>query len=199
MKRRASLFPRILGFKGSRKFPIQRDEFGKSLRQRAFEAFDEEKRPMRISEELHANPNTIVRYFEAWKKQKQRVSYSTLRRYMRKNPEFSEQYITMLADYFEVPKEKIIRRMQQPWGLMDLSKGELPDKRLERTRSEIEARLEGALRLILLRERLYRNSPKEIKELLLRIVTLKDKNDLIISHVNGKIIIKERKSVITVE
>ena len=118
---------------------------------------------------------------------------------MRENPEFSEQYITMLADYFEVPKEKIIRRMQQPWGLMDLSKGELPDKRLERTRSAIAARLESALRLILLRERLYRNSPKEIKELLMRIVTLKDKNDLIISHVNGKIIIKARKSVITVE
>ena len=199
MRRRASLFPYILGFKRSRKFPIQRDEFGKSLRQRAFEAFDEEKRPMKVSRELHANPKTVLRYFEAWKKRKQRLSYSTLRRHMRKNPKFSEKWIEMLADYFEVPREKIIRRMQQPWGLMDLSKGELPDKRLERTRSEIEARLEGALRLISLREHLYRNSPKEIKELLKRIVSLKDKTDLIVSHVNGKIIIKERKSVITVE
>ncbi len=186
-------------FKRSRRYPIQRDEFGRSLRQRAFEAFDEGKRPKQVSRELHANPNTLLRYFEAWKKQKQRVSYSTLRRYMRENPGFSEQYITMLAEYFEVPKEKIIRRMQQPWGLMDLSKGELPDKRLERTRSEIEDRLESALRLISLREKLYRNSPKEIKALLMRIVTLKDKTDLTISHVNGKIIIKERKSVITVE
>lgn len=185
-------------FKRSRRYPIQRDEFGRSLRQRAFEAFDEGKRPKQISRELHANPNTLLRYFEAWKKQKQRVSYSTLRRYMRKNPGFSEVWIKTLADYFEVPPQVIILRTQKPWGLMDLSKGELPDKRLERTRSEIEARLEAALRLISLREHLYRNSPKEIKELLTRIVTLKDKTDLIISHVNGKIIIKEKRSVMTV-
>ena len=199
MKRRASLFLHIPGLKRSREFPIQRDEFGKSLRQRAFEAFDEGKRPLQVSRELHANKNTILRYFESWKKQNQRVSYSTYRKFFRENPEFSEQYITMLADYFEVPQEKIIRRMQQPWGLMDLSKGELPDKRLKRTQSETENRLEAALRLISLREHLYRNSPKEIKEILIRIVRLRDKTDLIISHVNGKIMIEQRRSVIKVE
>ena len=37
--------------------------------------------------------------------------------------------------------EGIILRMQKPWGVMSLSKGELPDRRLYRIQSEIEDRL----------------------------------------------------------
>ena len=187
-------------FHKSRKYPIVRDESGRSARRQAFDLFTEDYRPSQISKEglVPISIKTLFRYFEDWKKQGKKIPYSTYRKFFREHPEFSEQYITMLAEYFEVPQEKIIRRMQQPWGLIDLSKGELPDKRLKRTQSEIEDRLEAALRLISLREHLYRNSPKEIKELLIRIVRLKDKTDLIISHVNGKIMIEQRQSVITV-
>ena len=184
----------------SRKYPIIRDEYGRSARQQAFSLFHDRYRPSEIfKQQLIPVPiTTLYRYYEDWKKQGKKLPYFTYRKFFREHPEFSEQYITMLAEYFEVPQEKIIRRMQQPWGLIDLSKGELPDKRLKRTQSEIEDRLEAALRLISLREHLYRNSPKEIKELLIRIVRLKDKTDLIISHVNGKIMIEQRQSVITV-
>ena len=86
-----------------------------------------------------------------------------------------------------MPPEDIIIRIQKPWGIEQLTSGELPDNKLARLQSEIEDRLEAALRLIYLREHLYWNSLKEIKELLIRIVTLRDKNTLIISHVNDKI------------
>ena len=51
--------------------------------------------------------------------------------------------------------EGIILRMQKPWGVMSLSKGDLPDRRLYRIQSEIEDRLEGALGLIYLTENIY--------------------------------------------
>ena len=43
-----------------------------------------------------------MKIFRGLKKRKGRVSNSTLKKYMKERPEFSEKYIKMLADYFEV-------------------------------------------------------------------------------------------------
>ena len=59
---------RLLGLKRTRKYPIQRDWFGKSLRQRCFEAFDEGERPAEVIKELKAKESTVFRYFQQWKK-----------------------------------------------------------------------------------------------------------------------------------
>ncbi len=137
-----------------RKHPITRDEYGRSLRQQAFDLFSEGYRPSRIfKEELISAPmKTLLRYFEDWKKQRGKLSYSTLKRYLKESPEFSEQYVTTLAKYFQVTPEDIILRWQKPWGIMQLAKGELPDNRLYRIQSEIEDRLEAALRLVYITE-----------------------------------------------
>lgn len=182
----------------SRRYPIIRDEYGRSARQQAFDYFAEGYRPAQIfKQELIPVPiETLFRYYEDWKKQKHRVPYSTLRKYMRKNPEFSEQYITRLAEYFEVPKEKIIRRTQQPWGLMDLSKGELPDIKLERKQSEIEDRLEAALRLINFGDQFYGNSPKIINRLVTEIVLLRDNTRLVIYKSEGQISVRKDRPVL---
>ena len=103
----------------SRKYPIKYDEYGRSARQQAFELFGEGYRPAQICEEnlIPVPIKTLFRYFEDWKKQKHRTSLSILKKYMKERPEFSEQYIKMLADYYEVPPEDIIVRMQKPWGI----------------------------------------------------------------------------------
>ena len=179
----------------SRKYPIKYDEYGRSARQQAFELFGEGYRPAQIFKEclVPVSMKTLIRYFEDWKKQKHQVSLSTFKKYMKESPEFSEKYVKDLADYFEVTPEDIIDRIQKPWGIKRLTKGELPDNRLERSRSEIEGRLEAALRLIYLGEQIFRNSPKQIRRFLIEIVTLGDNTSLIISKAEGKIMIRKEK------
>lgn len=182
-------------FHKSRKYPIIRDEYGRSTRRQAFDLFNEGYRPSQIFKEnlIPVSMKTLFRYFEDWKKRKHKVSYSTLKRYLKGSPEFSEKYVKMLADYYGVSEEQIILRMQKPWGLSSLSKGELPDNRLYRIQSEIENRLEAALRLIYLAEKIYRNSPKQINQFIFEILALKDNTTMIISKVEGKIMIKKEK------
>lgn len=179
---------RVLSFK-HRDYPIKRDEYGRSLRRQAFEFFNEGYRPAQVFKQnlVAASMKTLLRYFEDWKKQKHKISHAELKWYLKKHPEFSEKYVKDLADYFEVTPQDIILRIQKPWGISSLSKGELPDKRLYRIQSEVEERLEAALRLIYLGEQLCRNPPKQIKRFLAELITLRDNTTLTISRVKGQI------------
>ena len=112
---------------------------------------------------------------------------------MKNNPEFSEKFIKDLADYFGVSTEDIILRMQKPWGITSLSKGELPDNRLYRIQSEVEDRLDAALRLLYLGEQAFHNTPEQVMQLAWEITTMKDNTILIIEKTEGQVtIIKER-------
>ena len=185
---------RILWFK-RRDYPIKRDEYGRSARQQAFDLFTEGYRPSQIFKEglVPVSMKTLLRYFEDWKKKKHRASRSILRKIMKNNPEFTEKYVQMMADYFEVPAEDIMVRIQKPWGIEQLTRGELPDNKLARIQSDMEDRLDAALRLIYFAERLCRNSPEQNKRLLQEIVTLKDNTTLIISKIKGQITIRKEK------
>ena len=185
---------RVLWFK-RRDYPIKRDEYGRSARRQAFAFFSEGYRPSQVFKEslIPVSMKTLLRYFEDWKKQKHRMSRSILRRIMKKNPEFSDEFVKKLADYYGVSKEDIIIRMRKPWGITSLSKGELPDNRLYRIQSEVEERLEAALRLIYFAERLCHNPPEQNKRLLQEIVTLKDNTTLIISKLKGQTMIRKEK------
>lgn len=185
---------KILWFK-RRDYPIKRDEYGRSVRRQAFDLFAEGYRPSQISKEglVVASMKTLLRYFEDWKKKKHRASRSVLRKIMKNNPEFTEKYVQMLADYFEVSTEDIVLRLQKPWGIMRLTKGELPDIRLERSRSEAEERLEGALRLMFLTEKIFRNSPKQIGRFIFEILALQDNTAITVSKVEGQIMIRKEK------
>ncbi len=178
-----------------RDYPIKRDEYGRSARQQAFALFTEGYRPSQIFKEglVPLSMKTLLRYFEDWKKKKHRASRSILRKIMKGNPEFTEKYIKTLADYFEVSPQDIVLRLQKPWGIMRLTKGELPDKKLERSRSEIEERLEGALRLMLFTEKIFRNPPRQISRFIYEILTLTDNTAITISKTEGEIMIRKEK------
>ena len=178
-----------------RDFPIKKDEYGRSLRKQAFEFFNEGYRPAQVFKQnlVAASMKTLLRYFEDWKEQKGRVSYSMLKRYLQEGPEFSEKYVKILAKYFGVSEEEIILRMQKPWGITNLSKGELPDKRLYRIQGKIEGRLEAALRLIYLGEQVFKNSPEQVKQLIWDITTLRNNARLVIQKGGGQVVVKTEK------
>ena len=185
---------KMLWFK-RRDYPIKRNEYGRSARQQAFALFTEGYRPSQIFKEglVPVSMKTLLRYFEDWKKKKHRASRSILRKIMKNNPEFTEKYVKMMADYFEVPPEDIIVIIQKPWGIEQLTRGELPDNKLARLQSEKEIRLETALRLIYFGERLCRNSPEQTRRLLKEIIALRDNTTLTISKLKGQMTIRKEK------
>jgi len=59
-------------FRKSRKYPIKYDEYGRASRQQAFALFSEKYRPSQIFREnlIPVPLDTLFRYFEDWKKQR---------------------------------------------------------------------------------------------------------------------------------
>jgi len=182
-----------------RKYPIKRDERGRSLRQQAFELFDEGHRPAEIFKKqlIAASSKTLLRYYEDWKKKGDHVSYRITKKVMKENPDFAKQMIESLSKHLEMPVEEAIKRMQKPWGLKQALRGQWPDYVLEREQSDVEARLRGGLWFMRAGE-LFQNSPKELAELLQQIIMLKENAKLEIRKKDRQLIVKkEEKDEVT--
>jgi hypothetical protein len=182
------LFPRK-----SRKYPILRDEDGLSSRKQAFDLFDRKYRPAKIYKEalVPVPLKTLFRYYEDWKKIGHRLPYSVFKQYTKENPEISEKVVKMLADHYGVSEEEIILRMQKPWGLMQLIKGDFPNIRLEVDRRAIEQRLEAALRILNFGEQVFQNSPAQCNQLLSDIVKLRNNTRLVIEKTMGQVVVRK--------
>jgi len=131
-----------------RKHPVKRDKDGRSARQLAFSLFSTGKRPADVARTTGIPPRTVFRYFESFKKQRHKLPYSTIRKWMKESPEFSDKVIALFATSLDMSPEEVVTRMQYSWGLLQAMKGEWPDYRLERQRTEIEDRLLAALEIV---------------------------------------------------
>ncbi len=160
---------KMLWFK-RRQYPIRRDEYRRSLRRCCFDYFDKGKRPGEVAKLLNMKDRTVYRYFEDWKKLTHEIPFSHIKKLMKEKPEFSDYMIGMLAGYFGVSRDKVVLRMQKPWGLMQLLTARFPNVRIERARSKIERRLEAALRLILFAEHFGGKEPEVVKKEINRII-----------------------------
>ena len=130
-----------------RRYPIRRDERGRSLRQQAFELFDKKLRPSEIYKQqlLPAKLKTLLRYYEDWKEMGDHASYPITKKVMKNNPDFTEKLIETLSEKLDMQVEEVRKRLQRPWGLKQALRGQWPDYGLEREQGDIEARLNGAL------------------------------------------------------
>ena len=153
-----------------RKYPIKKDENGHSARQRAFDLFWKGQRPSQACKTIPISFRTACRYFEDFKKLYHRVPYSTIRRWMRESPEFSEKVIDVLAASLGMAPEEVIARMQKPWGLMEAMKGRWPDYNLERERTEIEERLLAALEIIKFADVFGQKDPQTVIKTLIEMI-----------------------------
>ena len=183
-----------------RKYPIMRNERGRSLRQQAFELFDNKLRPSQIYEQqlLPAKLKTLLRYYEDWKEVGDHVSYRITKRAMKENPDFTQQMITVLSKHLEMSVEEVIKRLRRPWGLKQALRGQWPDYWLKEKQSDAEARLRGGLRFMRMAG-LFQNSPKELAELLLQITILKENTRLEITKKDKHLVCKkEEKGKITI-
>ncbi|MFC1990334.1 hypothetical protein ACFLVW_07290 [Chloroflexota bacterium] len=53
---------------------------------------------------------------------------------MKGSLEFSDKYVQMMADYFEVPPEDIMVRIQKPWGITNLERGATQQQAIQNTK-----------------------------------------------------------------
>jgi uncharacterized protein YneF (UPF0154 family) len=157
----------------SRKYPVIRDEYGHSARKQAFDLFTSGHRPAQIYKKgmIPVKKLTLFRYFEDWKRLTHHVPYSSIRKLMRKNPEFNKDMIKTLADTFGMKTKEVVIRMQKPWGLMQAMQGQWPDYKLEKTQSEIENRFQAALKIISFVEKYEGKEPKQIHDLVKKLIS----------------------------
>ena len=153
-----------------RKHPIKRDENGRSARQHAFELFEAGQRPAQVCKTLPMSFQTCCRYFQDYKRIRHKVPYTTIRRWMKEKPEFSEKVIGMLADSLEMPPEEVVTRLQKPWGLLEALKGKWTNYGLERERTEIEDRLMAALEVVKLAEIFGQKKPQFVRDTLRELI-----------------------------
>jgi hypothetical protein len=66
--------------------------------------------------------------------------------------------------------EEVVIRMQKPWGLLQAMKGEWPDYRLERQKTEIEDRLLAAMEVVKFAEIFGQRDPQFVRETLKKII-----------------------------
>lgn len=165
---------RIKPRKKSRKYPIKRDEDGRSARQRSFEAFDRGMTPAEASRQVGISSRTARRYFAQWKKVPENLDrrYALARAMLTNHPELSRDVIRIVASQPDMPEEEVRARLEKPWGIKQLLMGkwavEASQKGNESKDTRQWARLDAALVLLDLLEQCS-ISPDRIKAELKRL------------------------------
>jgi hypothetical protein len=109
---------------------------------------------------------------------------------VKQNPDVNQQVIEALAKHLKLPIEAVQKRMLEPWGLLQLLRGEPASDGFRKEQHANEARLRGALNMMRLMGKFY-NTPEEIAELFLQINFLGEGTTLELSKKDGKLTIKK--------
>lgn len=154
-------------FRKHRRYPIRRDKSGRSLRQQAFDFFDEGSRPYQLYKQklVQASSRTLFRYYEDWKKINNRPSNSVLKKAMRQEPGLTEDLVKELSEQMDMPIKEVMAMISQPWGMLRL-----------------------------LGEYLSGNPPKIVESLVADIALLKDSSRLEIYKEHGIVSVTTRYS-----
>ena len=113
---------------------------------------------------------TACRYYEDFKKQHHKLPYSTVGKWRKNSPQFRDKVIALLATSLDMSTEEVVTRMQYPWGLLQAMKGEWPNYRLEKQRTEIEDRLLAALEIVNFADKVGHTDPQLVKKTLRQLM-----------------------------
>jgi hypothetical protein len=108
-----------------RKYPINRDKEGLSLRARCFELFDQGKRPANVAQELKMKETSVYQYFREWKRHGPNFErkYAYIKSLFIKTAPERDKNIELFAGACGIPKEQFITILSQPHGLRRLMTG----------------------------------------------------------------------------
>jgi transposase len=109
---------KLLGLKKGRRYPIKRDWYGRSLRQRCFELFDEGKGPVEVARELRAKKSTVYRYFRQWKKSGNLDKQVTfIKGLLDKDSPDRDRMLEFIADTCGIITDELLIILSKPHGL----------------------------------------------------------------------------------
>ncbi len=109
------------GRKKKRKYPVKRDEEGRSARQRCFEMFDGNIPQADISKAVGVKIETVYRYHQQWAKERgleQRILY--LKAVLKKDAPDRERTVELLAKTLGISREDVESILLKPHGLRRL-------------------------------------------------------------------------------
>jgi hypothetical protein len=137
-------------FKKRRKYHIKRNEFGKSARRCAFDAFDQGLRPAQVMREVDISLATARLYFADWQQHGPGFEprYRFAKRLLKNHPKFSEDTIAVIGEALDMSVEEVIERLEKPWGLKQLLMGKWSDCAREARQGEAESRLRAGLDIV---------------------------------------------------
>ncbi len=150
---------RLFHSRKSRKYPIQRDQEGKSLRERCFEGFDQGQRPADVAKALKANNDTVETYFKDWKEKGKNFEamYAYVKKLFEKTAPDREKNIELFALTLGIKKEQFEAILSQPYGLRRFLQGKLRFP----VQAEVDHKLHIALKLaLLIADHLVKNGGK---------------------------------------
>lgn len=141
-------------YKG-RKYPIQRDEEGESMRKRCFELFRRGRSAREAAEVLGMKLATARRYYSQWNECPPYLEAicKGIREGL-KNGTLSQGIIRMLQEAYKMPQWEIYNILARPNGIKSLIMGRYAKIRRQELYDEQEARLGAALQLVVDLERI---------------------------------------------
>lgn len=133
-----------------RKYPIKRDEYGKSTRRRCFDLFDKGTRPAEAGRTVGVSLRTACRYFADWKQlpKNLRIVYTLIKAMIKSNSQSAERMKETLADHCGISVEQVAILLQKPWGLRQLLTGKWLAYHREEILDKSRSKLQAALQLI---------------------------------------------------
>jgi hypothetical protein len=110
---------KLFRIKKTRKYPIKRDEEGRSLRARCFELFEQGKRPANVAKVLKMNEATAYRYFRNWKGLGPNfdTQYTYVKSLFVKTAPDRDRNIELFAKACGISKEEFEAILSRPHGL----------------------------------------------------------------------------------
>jgi AraC-like DNA-binding protein len=153
-----------------RKYPIKRDESGKSARCRTFQLFDQGLRPSAVAPRVGISARTACRYFQDWKRQPSclEVRYRVLRAALKNRRIPASDLVQSLAVILGITSEQILEKLEKPWAIRQLLSGQwlaMEERGISRRTLE---RLDAALDILRIYE-VQGISPQRIVEELDRL------------------------------
>lgn len=111
----------------SRKYPVQYDDRGQSLRARRFELYDDGKRPVDVAKELGMKQSTAYRYFQQWKQlgPNSERKYTYVKGLLKQSASYRNHTLELFARACGIQQEDLETILAQPHGLRRLMTGKL--------------------------------------------------------------------------
>ena len=125
--------------KDKRKYPIRRDEYGRTARRRCFEAFGKGYRPAEVARSVGVSLKTACTYLYQWNKlpEHSEEKYQEMKAILKVAPYLRERIIRVLSEELDMPRSKIRAQIESPWGIKQLANGKwraLIDDKYEKER-----------------------------------------------------------------